>query len=213
MQEQGFPCPSCGCGTVLTRKLAGRRAVALPGVEVVLPAALALPTCERCLDYSVPEDREREVVLAVEEALMEWQARVVGGWVNSLASRYGITRKRIASALDVTPEYLSNVAAGTKKSSLRLLRLLRAFVVVPEEFVHALKSRPLEQLPNTGTTLIPWTSSHGAIQPRANLELRGRTLSPPGAFAIPLPSEHRQQFDGEVARPSIEPPPDAAAAA
>lgn len=215
MKRQGFPCSNCERGTVVTRQLAGRKAVALPGVEVVLPEDLALPTCDYCLDYTVPEDREQEVADAVEQSLMNWQKRVVAGWVSALSARYGITRKRIATALDVTPEYLSNVTAGTKKSSLRLLRLLRAFVVVPEEFVHALESRPLEQLPFEGMTAAatPWKSSQGRITTSANLEFRGRALTPPGAFAIPLPSEYREQFAHDAARPSIEPPTDAAAAA
>lgn len=139
-------CPSCELGNMRLRGVAGRRATALPGVEVELDSTLELPTCDHCLAYSVPEALEQKFEEALQDGLREWQKDVVAGWVNLLCARHGITRRRIAAALDVTPAYLSNITSGAKAASSMLLRLLRAYVLSPMQLADVLHGRPIEAM-------------------------------------------------------------------
>lgn len=145
MNNPEIICPNCEKGTVALRRIAGRKEVAIPGVEVELPADLELPTCNVCLDYSVPESAEEAVSLAIQERFRHWQRSYVDGLVRTLCDRHQVTRRRVAAALDVTASYLSNIVAGDKAASSMLLRLLRAFVVAPDEFKVALEGKPLDR--------------------------------------------------------------------
>ena len=69
-------CPNCEQGTVVNRRAPGRMATVFPGLRVELPADLELPTCDNCVDYSVPESMEERVQRAVEAAVLNWQKQV-----------------------------------------------------------------------------------------------------------------------------------------
>lgn len=137
-------CPSCGSGTVALRSIAGRKASALLGVSVELPASLELPTCDACLAYSVPASSDDAYEEAVNRALADWQVTHVTAMVDDLIQQHEVTRRRVAGALGITPSYLSNVTAGAKQAGLTVLRLLHAFVTNPVEFRHALDEEPLD---------------------------------------------------------------------
>lgn len=158
MVENGFTCPNCEVGTLAPRRIAGRQAVVFPGLTVTLPSELELPTCDNCLDYSIPDEMLNTVEQAMQAELKTWQARFVPAQVDVLCERHGVTKRRVAAALGVTPAYLSNIAAGDKAASSTLLRLLHAFVAVPAEFVHALCGRALEEI------IASWTEADfGAV--------------------------------------------------
>jgi transcriptional regulator with XRE-family HTH domain len=136
----------------------------MPGVEVELPAELELPTCEVCLDYSVPKSMAPAVAEAVRERLAEWQGPHVSNQVNALCRRHHVSRRRVAAALGVTASYLSNIAAGDKLASLTLLRLLRAFVAVPAEFTAALNGEPLNVQDRFHVFTIPQPELHAWVR-------------------------------------------------
>lgn len=218
--NEGFFCPTCEVGRVLPRKLGGRKAVARPGVTVLLPSSLELPTCNHCLDYSVPEDREAEVAAAVELALLDWQKGFVAEAVGRLCSLHNVTRRRVAAALDVRAEYLSNLTAGnaTKTASVTLLRLLRAFVASPQEFVHALRNEALDDFTSTAASsgAKAWTPAP-ALRAQHTAQDRnfGRRLTPSKDYALCLPAsvlETHFDDDAEDAAMSSTVPPAPAAA-
>ena len=184
-------CPNCEQGTVINRRAPGRMATVFPGLRVELPADLELPTCDNCVDYSVPESMEERVQRAVEVAVLNWQKRHAESMIAQLCERHRITRKRLAAALGVTPAHLSHVTAASKPASETLLRLLRAFVMSPAQLDDALRARPLED-----TVAAPvvraeqpshaWTGQ-APLEP--TLVMPNRRLTPPRAFPPPVFSQ------------------------
>jgi transcriptional regulator with XRE-family HTH domain len=185
MNDQDFRCPECHKGTVRPRRILGRKATVFPGVQVQLPEAIELPTCDVCGDYSVPESMERVVKDATDAALLTWQAEHAERMVALLCDRHRLTRRRIAAALDITPAYLSNVTSGAKPASAMLLRLLRAFVTSPAQLIHALEGQPIEEFESARARQAFGEWAPVDLPAPANRVIAGRRATPAHAFAAP----------------------------
>lgn len=163
-----FVCPNCEEGTVEDRAIAGRMTTVMPGVMVELPADLVLPSCDQCLDYSVPEYKEDEVTRALALGLQKWQPRVIQNWINYLlVSVPSVTLRKIAASLDMPWPQLLRISNGQEDASLSTLRLLRLYVRHADEFQHVLKAKSLEE-PTEQTSAL----GEERIDPSDSLEIQ-----------------------------------------
>jgi transcriptional regulator with XRE-family HTH domain len=136
-----FPCVMCGADVHLVGGK-GRTRLIARDVEWPIPNDFKLPTCSECgeIYFSIEYTDTLDALLDSEYAAH--QAAHVGRLVSILRSRHGVTSRDVEKVCSVTPSYLSHVIAGRKKASVKLQRLLEAYVADSSEFTRHLEGRP-----------------------------------------------------------------------
>lgn len=169
--EALFDCYECGETVRMTAGGPGEYEYR-PGIRLVIPTDVALPTCEGCGEMYLDDDE----VGRLSDAMRPVYADYCRGLVTTICAQAQVTRRQLAQCVDVDPSYISHVVSGTKRPSLTLVRFLQVLARHPQEVQRCLGRAPLA--PAVGI------AAGGPETAPVEHEL---PMSPPSGSASPLP--------------------------
>ncbi len=96
--------------------------------NVLITEPVEMPVCSKCNNLIIPGDRSKDFDEAIEKSIEKF----VTNTLKDILSIGGMTGKKLAKLIGVTPEYISMLLNHKKKASFQLTQLLLLIKLYPK---------------------------------------------------------------------------------